>query len=117
MAFGLVACGGGNKSAETDAAEPETKETTEEETKVNEPKEEEAEGYEECTIAGYSGIMKQEEAEEAEPEEPQSRIPENATEFLLTNPKIQAQVKFYLPNEAKEWEIQCLNKKDPVNVP
>ena len=43
MAFGLVACGGGNKSAETDAAEPETKETTEEETKVNEPKEEEAE--------------------------------------------------------------------------
>lgn len=59
MAFGLVACGGGNKSAETDAAEPETKETTEEETKVNEPKEEEAEGYEECTIAEYSGIMKQ----------------------------------------------------------
>ena len=59
MAFGLVACGGGNKPAETDAAEPETKETTEEETKVNEPKEEEAEGYEECTIAGYSGIMKQ----------------------------------------------------------
>ena len=97
MAFGLVACGGGNKSAETDVAEPETKETTEEETKVNEPKEEEA--------------------EEAEPEEPQSRIPENATEFLLTNPKIQAQAKFYLPNEAKEWEIQCLNKKDPVNVP
>ncbi len=65
MAFGLVACGGGNKPAETDAAEPETKETTEEETKVNEPKEEET-------------------------EEPQSRIPENATEFLLTNPKIQA---------------------------
>lgn len=97
MAFGLVACGGGNKPAETDAAEPETKETTEEETKVNEPKEEEE--------------------EEAEPEEPQSRIPENATEFLLTNPKIQAQAKFYLPNEAKEWEIQCLNKKDPVNVP
>lgn len=97
MAFGLVACGGGNKPAETDATEPETKETTEEETKVNEPKEEEA--------------------EEAEPEEPQSRIPENATEFLLTNPKIQAQAKFYLPNEAKEWEIQCLNKKDPVNVP
>lgn len=97
MAFGLVACGGGNKLAETDATEPETKETTEEETKVNEPKEEEA--------------------EEAEPEEPQSRIPENATEFLLTNPKIQAQAKFYLPNEAKEWEIQCLNKKDPVNVP
>ena len=32
---------------------------SEEETKVNEPKEEEAEGYEECTIAGYSGIMKQ----------------------------------------------------------
>lgn len=59
MAFGLVACGGGNKPAETDAAELETKETTEEETKVNEPKEEEAEGYEECTIAGYSGIMKQ----------------------------------------------------------
>lgn len=59
MAFGLVACVGGNKPAETDAAEPETKETTEEETKVNEPKEEEAEGYEECTIAGYSGIMKQ----------------------------------------------------------
>ena len=59
MAFGLVACGGGNKPAETDAAEPETKETTEEETKVNEPKEEEAEVYEECTIAGYSGIMKQ----------------------------------------------------------
>ena len=26
---------------------------------MNEPKEEEAEGYEECTIAGYSGIMKQ----------------------------------------------------------
>lgn len=97
MAFGLVACGGGNKPAETDTTEPETKETTEEETKVNEPKEEEA--------------------EEAEPEEPQSRIPENATEFLLTNPKIQAQAKFYLPNEAKEWEIQCLNKKDPVNVP
>ena len=97
MAFGLVACGGGNKPAETDATEPETKETAEEETKVNEPKEEEA--------------------EEAEPEEPQSRIPENATEFLLTNPKIQAQAKFYLPNEAKEWEIQCLNKKDPVNVP
>ena len=96
MAFGLVACGGGNKPAETDAAEPETKETTEE-IKVDEPKEEEA--------------------EEAEPEEPQSRIPENATEFLLTNPKIQAQAKFYLPNEAKEWEIQCLNKKDPVNVP
>ena len=96
MAFGLVACGGGNKPAETDVAEPETKETTEE-TKVNEPK--------------------KEEAEEAEPEEPQSRIPENATEFLLTNPKIQAQAKFYLPNEAKEWEIQCLNKKDPVNVP
>lgn len=96
MAFGLVACSGGNKPAETDATEPETKETTEE-TKVNEPKEEEA--------------------EEAEPEEPQSRIPENATEFLLTNPKIQAQAKFYLPNEAKEWEIQCLNKKDPVNVP
>ena len=41
MAFGLVACGGGNKPAET------------------EPKEEEAEGYEECTIAEYSGIMKQ----------------------------------------------------------
>ena len=59
MAFGLVACGGGNKPVETDAAELETKETTEEETKVNEPKEEEAEGYEECTIAGYSGIMKQ----------------------------------------------------------
>lgn len=97
MAFGLVACGGGNKPAETDATEPETKETAEEETKVNEPKEEEA--------------------EEAEPEEPQSRIPENATEFLLTNPKIQAQAKFYLPNEAKEWKIQCLNKKDPVNVP
>ena len=30
MAFGLVACGGGNKPAETDATEPETKETTEE---------------------------------------------------------------------------------------
>ena len=30
MVFGLVACGGGNKPAETDAAEPETKETTEE---------------------------------------------------------------------------------------
>ena len=43
MAFGLVACGGGNKPAETDAAELETKETTEEETKVDEPKEEEAE--------------------------------------------------------------------------
>ena len=42
MAFGLVACGGGNKPAETDAAEPETKETTEE-IKVDEPKEEEAE--------------------------------------------------------------------------
>ena len=96
MAFGLVACGGGNKPAETDAAEPETKETTEEETKVNEPKEEEA--------------------EEAEPEEPQSRIPENATEFLLTNPKIQAQAKFYLPNEAKEWEVELLSGTDPVNA-
>ena len=104
MAFGLAACGGGNKPAETDVAEPETKETTEEETKKDETKEDET---------------KEDEAEtkEAEPEEPQAKIPENATEFLLTNPKIQAQAKFYLPNEAKEWEIQCLNKKDPVNVP
>ena len=36
MAFGLVACGGGNKPAETDAAELETKEPPDEETKVNE---------------------------------------------------------------------------------
>ena len=104
MAFGLAACGGGNKPAETDAAESETKETTEEETKKDETKKDET---------------KEDEAEtkEVEPEEPQAKIPENATEFLLTNPKIQAQAKFYLPNEAKEWEIQCLNKKDPVNVP
>ena len=109
MAFGLAACGGGNKPAETDVAEPETKETTEEETKKDETKENETKEDE----------TKEDEAEtkEAEPEEPQAKIPENATEFLLTNPKIQAQAKFYLPNEAKEWEIQCLNKKDPVNVP
>ena len=109
MAFGLAACGGGNKPAKTDVAEPETKETTEEETKKDETKENETKEDE----------TKEDEAEtkEAEPEEPQAKIPENATEFLLTNPKIQAQAKFYLPNEAKEWEIQCLNKKDPVNVP
>lgn len=95
MAFGLVACGGGNKPAETDAAEPETKETTEE-IKVDEPKEEEA--------------------EEAEPEEPQSRIPENATEFLLTNPKLQAQASFYLPKFDSEWEVELLSGTDPVNV-
>ena len=98
VAFGLAACGGGNKPAETDAANPETTEITEE-TKEDESKEGEVE------------------AKETETEEPQPKILENATEFLLTNPKIQAQVKFYLPNEAKEWEIQCLNKKDPVNVP
>lgn len=95
MAFGLVACGGGNKPAETDAAEPETKETTEE-IKVDEPKEEEA--------------------EEAEPEEPQSRIPENATEFLLTNPKIQAQASFYLPKFDSEWEVELLSGTDPVGA-
>lgn len=98
VAFGLSACGGGNKPAETDAANPETTEITEE-TKEDESKEGEVE------------------AKETETEEPQPKIPENATEFLLTNPKIQAQAKFYLPNEAKEWEIQCLSKKDPVNVP
>ena len=98
MAFGLVACGGGNKPAETDAAEPETKETTEEETKVDEPKEEEGK------------------VEEAEPEEPQSRIPDNATEFLLTNPKIQAQASFYLPKFDSEWEVELLSGTDPVNV-
>lgn len=98
MAFGLVACGGGNKPAETDAAEPETKETTEEETKVDEPKEEEGK------------------VEEAEPEEPQSRIPENATEFLLTNPKIQAQASFYLPKFDSEWEVELLSGTDPVNA-
>lgn len=98
VAFGLVACGGVNKPAETDAANPETTEITEE------PKEDESK----------EGEV---EAKETETEEPQPKIPENATEFLLTNPKIQAQAKFYLPNEAKEWEIQCLNKKDPVNVP
>ena len=98
MAFGLVACGGGNKPAETDAAEPETKETTEEETKVDEPKEEEGK------------------VEEAEPEEPQSRIPENATEFLLTNPKLQAQASFYLPKFDSEWEVELLSGTDPVNV-
>lgn len=103
VAFGLAACGGGNKPAETDAANPETTEITEE-TKENEPKEDESK----------EGEV---EAKETETEEPQPKIPENATEFLLTNPKIQAQAKFYLPNEAKEWEIQCLNKKDPVNVP
>lgn len=95
MTFGLVACGGGNKPAETDAAEHETKETTEE-IKVDEPKEEEA--------------------EEAEPEEPQSRIPENATEFLLTNPKIQAQASFYLPKFDSEWEVKLLSGTDPVNA-
>lgn len=100
VAFGLAACGGGNKPAETDAANPETTEITEE-TKEDESKEGEVEAKE----------------TETETEEPQPKIPENATEFLLTNPKIQAQAKFYLPNEAKEWEIQCLNKKDPVNVP
>lgn len=98
VAFGLSACGGGNKPAETDAANPETTEITEE-TKEDESKEGEVE------------------AKETETEEPQPKIPENATGFLLTNPKIQAQAKFYLPNEAKEWEIQCLSKKDPVNVP
>lgn len=98
VAFGLAACGGGNKPTETDAANPETTEITEE-TKEDESKEGEVE------------------AKETETEESQPKIPENATEFLLTNPKIQAQAKFYLPNEAKEWEIQCLNKKDPVNVP
>lgn len=98
VAFGLAACGGVNKPAETDAANPETTEITEE-TKEDESKEGEVE------------------AKETETEDPQPKIPENATEFLLTNPKIQAQAKFYLPNEAKEWEIQCLNKKDPVNVP
>lgn len=98
VAFGLAACGGENKPAETDAANPETAEITEE-TKEDESKEGEVE------------------AKETETEESQPKIPENATEFLLTNPKIQAQAKFYLPNEAKEWEIQCLNKKDPVNVP
>ena len=98
MAFGLVACGGGNKPAETDAAEPETKETTEEETKVDEPKEEEGK------------------VEEAEPEEPQSRIPENATEFLLTNPKIQAQASFYFPKFDSEWEVELLSGTDPVNA-
>lgn len=103
VAFGLAACGGGNKPAGTDAANPETTEITEE-TKENEPKEDESK----------EGEV---EAKETETEEPQPKIPENATEFLLTNPKIQAQAKFYLPNEAKEWEIQCLNKKDPVNVP
>ena len=100
VAFGLAACGGGNKPAETEAANPETTEITEE-TKEDESKEGEVEAKE----------------TETETEEPQPKIPENATEFLLTNPKIQAQAKFYLPNEAKEWEIQCLNKKDPVNVP
>lgn len=100
VAFGLAACGGGNKPAENDAANPETTEITEE-TKEDESKEGEVEAKE----------------TETETEEPQPKIPENATEFLLTNPKIQAQAKFYLPNEAKEWEIQCLNKKDPVNVP
>ena len=103
VAFGLAACGGGNKPAETDAANPETTEITEE-TKEDESKEDESK----------EGEV---EAKETETEEPQPKIPENATEFLLTNPKIQAQAKFYLPNEAKEWEIQCLNKKDPVNVP
>ena len=103
VAFGLAACGGGNKPAETDAANPETTEITEE-TKEDESKEDESK----------EGEV---EAKETEAEEPQPKIPENATEFLLTNPKIQAQAKFYLPNEAKEWEIQCLNKKDPVNVP
>lgn len=99
VAFGLAACGGGNKPAENDAANPETTEITEE-TKEDESKEGEVEAKE----------------TETETEEPQPKIPENATEFLLTNPKIQAQAKFYLPNEAKEWEIQGLNKKDPVNV-
>ncbi|MCC2126209.1 hypothetical protein [Hominiventricola filiformis] len=97
MAFGLVACGGGNKPAETDAAEPETKETTEE-IKVDEPKEEEGK------------------VEEAEPEEPQSRIPENATEFLLTNPKLQAQASFYLPKFDSEWEVKLLSDTDPVGA-
>lgn len=103
VAFGLAACGGGNKPAETDAANPETTEITEE-TKEDESKEDESK----------EGEV---EVKETETEEPQPKIPENATEFLLTNPKIQAQASFYLPNEAKEWEIQCLNKKDPVNVP
>ena len=103
VAFGLAACGGGNKPAETDAANPETTEITEE-TKEDESKEDESK----------EGEL---EVKETETEEPQPKIPENATEFLLTNPKIQAQASFYLPNEAKEWEIQCLNKKDPVNVP
>lgn len=108
MVFGLAACGGGNKPAKTDAAESETKETTEEETKKDETKKDETKEDE----------TKEDEAEtkEVEPEEPQAKIPENATEFLLTNPKIQAQASFYLPKFDSEWEVKLLSDTDPVGA-
>ena len=48
---------------------------------------------------------------EAESAEAETKIPENATEILLTNPKIQAQAKFYFPKEAKEWETKWSEQK------
>lgn len=87
LIFGMAGCGGEKKKEETiDVTQTETKET---ETGTTEIKETEAD---KDTV----------------------KIPENATEILLTNPKIQAQASFYLPNEAAEWEITSLSSKDPI---
>ena len=105
LALSLAACGGEKKPADTtdttDTSQTDSSQTDSSQTDSSQT----------------DTSQTEKEQPEAESAEAETKIPENATEILLTNPKIQAQAKFYFPKEAKEWETKCLSKRDPVNVP
>ena len=110
LALSLAACGGEKKPVDT----TDTTDTSQTDTSQTDSSQADSSQIDSSQTDTSQTEKEQPEAESAEAE---TKIPENATEILLTNPKIQAQAKFYFPKEAKEWETKCLSKRDPVNVP
>jgi len=91
LALSLTACGGEKKPTETKESVQASQEATTAAVKETE------------TVA-----------KETEPLETEAKIPENAEEITMTNPKLQIQAKFYLPKQEGEWEVENRNGKDPV---
>lgn len=93
LALSLTACGGEKKPTETKESVQASQEATTAAVKETE------------TVA-----------KETEPLETEAKIPENAEEITMTNPKLQIQAKFYLPKQEGEWEVENRSGKDPVTT-
>ena len=91
LALSLAACGGEKKPVDT----TDTTDTSQTDTSQTDSSQADSSQIDSSQTDTLQTEKEQPEAEAAEAE---TKIPENATEILLTNPKIQAQAKFYFPN-------------------